>query len=907
MFNHQGEAERSLTAPLPGPRFIAWWVWTAISFGALVAALWWAGGRRPAWRDEGYVGFVGFLGRVFGGLGTAFRVGDRGASLGARAAFIVALLLLLYVWWRATRAWLAFRPGPVDVQQLEDATRPGTVKPSDTDLTAKLRRCLSESSMYPPTTLPAQAPVEGFLELLGDVELDPHKLGSVLPKVLSRLRPKLAYRVSGILQSRDAVPDQYGMTITVTAFLFGGSRAMTVWGRDWDEVIGKASIWIVSTLLPVTRAGRLPPWSHWWGGELRPELYQAYQEATELGRAGRHHEALEQYFKAVQLDPTNPYLRAELAEMQEKMGLYVDALNTTQRALTLDGQTARAYQKRLWQSRWSPHWRRLRYLRHPRRYREVLGLRYRNSIILGTAEVTAEQWYRREGAQSSRIHEELIPILVERYWPTAVGLDGTRVDGKAPEETKRALRRILQKKKRSGARDHCHGEEERSIRLVFQRASLQETNRLASDDMWARLLLYWPTALWSWTRFLWPAAYVQTFRGAQQAVTRGAFLTNRGVWAPLRLAWASWEYNTQEPPYKWRQRYAWRWRSRISWSALDIRFLERRLTWARRWPTFHRDWLAHYNAACVCAIGMHAESPPEGERANPRSDFARHAIDHLEEAVLIPRRSFAMVERAWMTQEDIDLRALWKNEEIFRDFIRTAYPSPEFSLPPPADNFADEQLREYDYRLLEAVAKVMEQVWQARSERAGVDIHTAASWLRAESEAWESVHEIVDVDRKYNWQDRVDLIHQIETNCHAASSSTPGFPPKMGLHKDPTANRHDLSHRRIDQRLKDLRRYMEPGITRQELDLEAPFWSDTPYSNSQAGQRVLRDAAADGLTWLNAKAVRKIAVRYAATWQRLSDWLELSESQKPFSQAVGKVPQLTRRSLSRADNRKLSI
>lgn len=481
MFNHQGEAERSLTAPLPGPRFIAWWVWTAISFGALVAALWWAGGRRPAWRDEGYVGFVGFVGRVFGGLGTAFRVGDRGASLGARAAFVVALLLLLYVWWRATRAWLAFRPGPVDVQQLEDATRPGTVKPSDTDLTAKLRRCLSESSMYPPTTLPAQAPVEGFLELLGDVELDPHKLGSVLPKVLSRLRPKLAYRVSGILQSRDAVPDQYGMTITVTAFLFGGSRALTVWGRDWDEVIGKASIWIVSTLLPVTRAGRLPPWSHWWGGELRPELYQAYQEATELGRAGRHHEALEQYFKAVQLDPTNPYLRAELAEMQEKMGLYVDALNTTQRALTLDGQTARAYQKRLWQSRWSPHWRRLRYLRHPRRYREVLGLRYRNSIILGTAEVTAEQWYRREGAQSSRIHEELIPILVERYWPTAVGLDGTRVDGKAPEETKRALRRILQKKKRSGARDHCHGEEERSIRLVFQRASSRR--RIALPQM----------------------------------------------------------------------------------------------------------------------------------------------------------------------------------------------------------------------------------------------------------------------------------------------------------------------------------------------------------------------------------------------------------------------------------------
>jgi hypothetical protein len=64
---------------------------------------------------------------------------------------------------------------------------------------------------------------------------------------------------------------------------------------------------------------------------------------------------------------------------------------------------------------------------------------------------------------------------------------------------------------------------------------------------------------------------------------------------------------------------------------------------------------------------------------------------------------------------------------------------------------------------------------------------------------------------------------------------------------------------------------------------------------------------ADGLTRLSTKTVRKLSVRYASTWQRLGDRLELPGSQKSFSQAVGDVPQLARRPLSKADNRKLPI
>lgn len=138
MFNGRADNERSLTAPLPAPRFVAWWVWSGVGFAGLIAALYWAGAGRTAWTGKGP---IGFLGQVFGGLGAVFKPGSHGGtSIGARLAFFLVMLLLLYLLWRATRAWLAYKPGAVNVQQLEDATPEGTPKPCDTDLTARLRR-----------------------------------------------------------------------------------------------------------------------------------------------------------------------------------------------------------------------------------------------------------------------------------------------------------------------------------------------------------------------------------------------------------------------------------------------------------------------------------------------------------------------------------------------------------------------------------------------------------------------------------------------------------------------------------------------------------------------------------------------------------------------------------------------
>ncbi|WP_164492743.1 tetratricopeptide repeat protein [Streptomyces lydicus] len=882
MFNGRADNERTLTAPLPAPRFVAWWVWSGIGCAGLIAALYAAGAGRTAWAGKGV---VGFLGRVFGGLGAVFTPGSHhGASIGARLAFFLVLLLLLYLLWRATRAWLAYKPGAVDVQQLEDATPEGTPKPSDIDLTARLRRRLSDSSMYPPATLPAQAPAESFLELLGDIEIDPDKLGTALPKLLSRLRPKLAYRVSGILQFRESpLPDQYGATVTVTAFLFGGSRTTTVWGSDWDDVIRKAGSWTVSTLLPVTRAGRLPPWRRWWGREIKPELYEAYQSANELSRAGRYHEALEQYFRAVRLDPTNAALRAELAETQEKMGLHIDALDTCQRALTLDGQSARRYRKRLWQNRWIPHWRRLRYFRHPCLHREMLGLRYRNSIILGTSETTAEQWCAHTGTNGALTREHLTPILVERYWPAAAGLHGTGA---------RLPRKARKKAGQDWLRDTLQSDNEAAVRLVMQRAALQETARLSADDAWARVWLYWPSWLWSWARVCWPAAYHQSTRGTQPSVTRGAFQINRRVWAPLRLAWASTDYGSVPDPQKWRRKYAWRRPGRwLGWKRVDVPALRRRLRIAP-WIGSRHDWHTHYNSACVYAVAMHAD---RHDRPRQRK-LARYAVAHLDQAVQATCGRAAAVERSWMVDEDPDLALLRRKgtrpNALFNNFVRTVYPSAEAFEQSPPSSRSDKQLREYDYRLLEEIAKVMQQVWNLRSESADVDIQHATEWLRTERKLWNSLHGISADESNRRWQDRVTLIRYIQANFQPMSSSSPDFPPP--LVPDETASPNGLpAPGEIEKTLAALHHDMEKARA---------------YAMSNAGQRLLRERAADGVTRLETKTVRRLSTGYAAAWQTLDDWLEGETGHTAFRHALRDVPRLTRRRVTALrDGKRLRI
>lgn len=899
MFNRRRDSEISLTSSLPAPRRFAWWLWTGVGIIALLCLLAWAGEDHRAWTDGAWDDWMwwwvqdvtGWIAQIIGGLGRAF---SAGISFGQRLGFFLAAILVIYLLWRATRALLAYMPGPVDVQELTDETSAGMLNSSTGDLTAEFRRQLSDCKMYAPTTLPAEAPPTTFLDLVGDVELDPKKLGNAIPRLLSRLRPKLAYRVGGVLRNRDLEPDRFGITVTITAYVFGGARSTTLWGSDWGEVIHKAGCWVISSLLPITRAGRHPPWRNWWGRELNPDLYESYQNANELRRSGHYHEALPHYYEAVTLDPINPYLRGELAEVQEKMGLHIDALDTCQRALTLDGQTFAHYNKRLWQSPWNPHWRRFRYLRHPRLHRDSLGLRYRNVIAIGTSENLAEQWYERKGVNEEGTRDRLIPVLVERYWRAASDL--------APPGDERKWLKELLERSRDTRKDETSETSRMLVRLVFQRAATQEMSRLAADDRWARIAgLYWPARLRSCIRFVWPFSDMHR-GGSPQPVTRGASRVNRKVWAPLRLGWArkeahqAWESKPDLALDPMKYQHIWFQLHSIE-SSVKPNELERRVRRAQsRIPLLRsiyplwlhgkiplwlrRDWLTHYNSACVHAIAMKATDDKE-----TRDQHAKHAVEELEKAVLVPSGGFVAVERTWMVDEDPDLEKL-RGHPLFVSFACTAFPGPEVSDLHKSGNWLEEQMRDYDYRLLEATAKIMQNVWNLRSKEPRVDLLMAIEWLHSEGEIWRCIHEIADEKRVCRWADRVELIRSIQVNGYPIASTTAEFPPRI----IPGGGTSD-GRPRI-QRLKAL-----------EEDLEREKeWE------RQRGQEILREAAADGVPYLKRRAVWKLCSRYSAAWQTLGEWLARDRDQKFFCDALENVPQPTRRRrLAVSDPRKILI
>jgi hypothetical protein len=271
---------------------------------------------------------------------------------------------------------------------------------------------------------------------------------------------------------------------------------------------------------------------------------------------------------------------------------------------------------------------------------------------------------------------------------------------------------------------------------------------------------------------------------------------------------------------------------------------------------------------------------------------AEHAVEELEKAVLVPSGGFVTVERTWMVDEDPDLEPL-RGHFLFRNFVCTAFPGPEVSDMPSPGNWLEEQMRDYDYRLLEGAAKVMQRAWNLRSEESVVDIRIAIDWLRSEHEVWRCVHDVADEERLSRWIDRVELVRSVQAHCYYAASSTPEFPPRV-IPGEFVSDGRPRTNARLE-------------VLKDDLEDEEE-WERTLYLIIQKGQDVLREAAADGVAHLKGRTVRKLCSGYSAAWQTLGEWLARDRGEKPFRDALENVPQPTRRRrLAISDPRKVLI
>ncbi|MEU5053487.1 hypothetical protein [Streptomyces sp. NPDC021096] len=838
-----------------------------LAFVLLVLGVRAVGAQAHAWQaDPAWWGPVQaiteWVMQIVGGVAALLK-GKGGAPLSQRIGCLLMLIVFFVMWRRAMLARNAYRPGPVDVQKLV-ASGP-EVEPQVEGLTAQLRKYLSETNLYPPTALPAEPPADNFIDLLGDVDIEPKKFGTSLLRLFSRIRPKVAYTVRGVLREQ-AQEARCGVTITVTSYAMRGSRTETLWAATWDDVVRLAGNWVMSSLVPVTRAGKRPPWQEWHGRCLQPELFAAYQEGRRLSKERKFDAALERYYTALRLDPSNLYLRTQIAGIQEKLWLHIDALETYYGAMLLDGCTEEERDRRLTMGRWNP-------LRWRRRYRwwrnGLLEVRFRYAVVLGIAEQTAKQWCTtrygddycpRRARAREEIRQAMTPAFVDRYWRAFLG--STHPGGLSFGADEPLIRGWL-----TGLLD-AHQDRE-TIRVVFQRACAEEMNQIVRDTPWSSLLPF----------------VVARYRGT---LTWASLRLNQQVWAPLRLAWAMdghypryWSSGLQASPV-WLE----------SAQQLDERVqrvLDRPLghfltRWAREWNVLpRRPWQDSYNAACVYAAAMnHQFHRKDG------GELARYAVRALEDATRTDRSSSQYLAGSWLLTEDPDLVALRRQPRFVR-FERETYPhaAPDRHR---SERPLTAEIMACHHAVLRATAEVMEHTWHDRRKRLPVEFPELARWFASEVEMWERVYQFAR-NRGCDWRDRERLLQAVRGVAEPALVIRRGLP--AGLPElDDLLDAAWFEHGRSDGWVELFGASIAQRLTILSQDLKsARTGSPTAFSPISRSEQWLAAVRRDGaLSHLVAQgAVRQACWDYEAVWRALGDQLDPAGDPRALSAVLGRL------------------
>ena len=324
------------------------------------------------------------------------------------AAAIVAAALLHAAWCvrHLILHWLAWRPGRIEVATFTAGT-PLTDANLE-QLTLAFRRRLMTLHLQAPAPAVGAAPEGDFLDVLGRNGMDSGKPLAWLLGLLRAAKPTHAYEVRGALLEREQRP-RYGVALQVMRMPSSGTPPALVWGETWEAALRRAADEATAVILPQTRRCR-SPWGVWRGYAMPAGLLHAYEEGARLEQERRYDEALDEYWRAVELDPLNMVLRLRIGQLQERLGLYLDALATY---LGMEATSTPAGARREDRVRG----------RHGRRERReaLQAARYRRNVLLG-GRVLAKQWLAPPGEhgptlrdeQRARIRACLTPHLVER-------------------------------------------------------------------------------------------------------------------------------------------------------------------------------------------------------------------------------------------------------------------------------------------------------------------------------------------------------------------------------------------------------------------------------------------------------------------------------------------------------------
>lgn len=306
--------------------------------------------------------------------------------------------------------YLAWAPGNIAIA---DLVGPASLAPAEVAwLSGLLRERLTRLSLQAPTPVPGAAAEGSYLDVLSKATLDVRNPLSLL-QILRGVWPSHAYTVEATLQAgrkkgggRCCVRAQVTRLPRESTFISGR-------GRSWEEAVRNAADEATAVILPRTRLC-VGQWGSWRGYVMPPGLLAAYERAVghevaaaEAGGAAapaetEYRAALKCYGKALKQDLFNLAIRLRMGQVQEKLGLDLQALATYQEIVTVTRPAGEQLPRAL-------------YRRRARRERgQLISIaRYRRAVLLGGGDV-ASQWVEGDARTvPSRLREGLAPLLVE--------------------------------------------------------------------------------------------------------------------------------------------------------------------------------------------------------------------------------------------------------------------------------------------------------------------------------------------------------------------------------------------------------------------------------------------------------------------------------------------------------------
>jgi len=346
------------------PRVLGWALGLAGAIALMLAAAWLLG-RTPGSSDT----IPGAILKACNKPAVALAIACAGLL---HAVYCVRHLILHKLAWNA---------GPIEVRTFTADTP--LADASAEQLTVDFRQRLTQLHLQAPTPVPGAAPQGHMLDVLESSSVDVKNPFLFLVGLLRAAIPAHAYEVHGSLRERES-GKRFGVTVQVISLTGESLPQATLWGYTWDEALARAADEATAAILPLTRRCSAP-WGVWRGYAMPSGLLHEYEDGARLEHDRRYDEALAAYWRAVERDPMNMVLRLRVGQLQERLGLYLDALATF---WGMDVATA-------------PDDR--RYTRRGRRERDeaLFSARYRRNVLLG-GRVLAKQWCAADGEAGSR-------------------------------------------------------------------------------------------------------------------------------------------------------------------------------------------------------------------------------------------------------------------------------------------------------------------------------------------------------------------------------------------------------------------------------------------------------------------------------------------------------------------------